>query len=432
LTDLVVDLYGHRVGMLREARGSFDFEADPDAVTRHGVGSSILSFAVPLVANPRPGDAPLRRNFFDEILPEGRARTRLAGNARLAPDYTIGMLARYGRDVAGAVKIWDPEAPGEPREPALNPISNEEVRTLLEDVAQAPIGNTTVRRMSSLAGVQDKIVLTRTDDGWAEPLDGYPSTHIIKPVVPSHPSLIFDEEYGARIARALGLAELETRVESFAGASALVIERYDRDEAAPDHRLHQEDFNQVLGMSGDGKYQEHGHPGLTAIARVLLAQVGRGAIDDLLRLTTMSVTVGNLDMHAKNISVLHLPDGRVRLAPAYDIVPQTHLEFDQTFAFEVNGTDDMTRMTADDLIREGETWGVRDATSIVEITIGAVERFVAEERPHAGAHAALADDIARISRNLLDGRAAVDGARQPRGPRPLRQAPGGWGGPVAR
>lgn len=432
MVDLVVDLYGHRIGMLGEARGSFDFEAEPEAISRYGVGSSILSFAVPLVSSPRPGDAARRRNFFDEILPEGRARMRLAGNARLAPDYTIGMLARYGRDVAGAVKIWDPEAPGEPREPALNPINNEQVRALLEDVVRAPIGNTSVRRMSSLAGVQDKIVLTLTDDGWAEPLDGYPSTHIIKPVVGSHPSLIFDEEYGARIARALGLAEFETRVETFAGASALVIERYDRDDAAPDRRVHQEDFNQVLGMSGDGKYQEHGHPGLAAIARVLATQVGRPAVESLLELTTMSVAVGNLDMHAKNISVLHLPDDRVRLAPAYDIVPQTHLEFDQTFAFQINGTDDITRMTADDLIREGASWGVRDPTAIVENTIGTVESFVAEERPHAGAHPALAGDIARICRNLLDGRAAVEGAGRPRGLRPLRQAPGGWGGPVAR
>lgn len=432
MTDLAVDLYGHKVGMLREARGSFDFETDPEAVSRHGVGSSILSFAVPMVLSPRPGDAALRRNFFDEILPEGRARTRLAGNARLAPDYTIGMLARYGRDVAGAVKIWDPNAPGEPRAPALNSISREQVRTLLEEVVLAPIGNTSIRRMSSLAGVQDKIVLALTDDGWAEPLDGYPSTHIIKPVASSHPSLIFDEEYGARIARALGLAEFETRVESFAGASALVIERYDRDEGAPDLRVHQEDFNQVLGMSGDGKYQEHGHPGLAAIARVLVTQVGRAAVDDLLRLTTMSVAVGNLDMHAKNISVLHLPDGRVQLAPAYDVVPQTHLEFDQTFAFQINGNDDMTRMMVDDLIREGASWGVRDPTTIIEGTIETVERFVAEERPHVGAHVALADDIARICRNLLDGRSAVDGTRQPRAPRPLRQAPGGWGGPVAR
>ena len=108
MTELTVELYGRRVGTLRDGRVGFDFEADQEAIDYYGSGSSILSLSVPLVANPRPGDAALRRNFFDEILPEGRARKRLAGNARLAPDYTIGMLARYGRDVAGAVKIWDP------------------------------------------------------------------------------------------------------------------------------------------------------------------------------------------------------------------------------------------------------------------------------------------------------------------------------------
>lgn len=432
MPDLRVDLYGHQVGAIRETRDTFDFEVDADAISRYGVGSSILSFAVPLVSRPRSRDAALRRNFFDEILPEGRARTRLAGNARLAPDYTVGMLARYGRDVAGALKIWDPEAPGEPRQPDLNPVTPERVRELLEEVVRAPIGNTTVRRMSSLAGVQDKIVLVRSDEGWAEPLDGYPSTHIIKPVVASHPSLIFDEEYGSRIARTLGLAHFDTRVENFAGASALVIQRYDRDEAAPDRRVHQEDFNQALGMSGDGKYQEHGHPGLGAIARVLRAQVGSEALEGLLKLTAMSVAVGNLDMHAKNISVLHLPDGRVRLAPAYDVVPQTHFEFDQKFAFEIDGDDDFSRITLEGLIREGSTWGVRNASEIVEGVVGAVEAFARTERPHPGAHHSLAIDIERICRNLLEGRSAGSSVSAGDVPRPLPQTPGGWGGPVSR
>lgn len=70
---------------------------------------------------------------------------------------------------------------------------------------------------------------------------------ILKPAPAEHPQLIFDEEYGARIARALGLAEFETRTATFAGAHALVIERYDRAPDAPLGRIHQEDVNQALG-----------------------------------------------------------------------------------------------------------------------------------------------------------------------------------------
>lgn len=425
MTELHVELYGQAMGTLIEGRAGFDFRADPDAVERHGVGSSILSFAVPLTEHPRAGGLRLRRNFFDEILPEGRARDRLAGNAKIAPDYTIGMLARYGRDVAGAVKIWDPTAAGEPRTPATNPIDAARVRQLLEEVAVAPLGNSSLRRMSSLAGVQDKIVLAATAAGWAEPLDGFPSTHIIKPVVGRLPSLIFDEEFGSRIARHLGLAAFDSHIESFDGASALVIERYDRDPRSPDGRVHQEDFNQILGMSGDGKYQSEGHPGLAAIAAVL-RRADRGAVSQLLKLTAMSLATGNLDMHAKNISMLHHLDGTSTLAPAYDVVPQLHLGFDETVALYINGKSTFGDITIDDLEAEGRAWGLRDARGIAESTIEQIALFVRDQAPHPGAHPELARDIGRLCASLLAG----TGGAAASGTSP-RSVSGGWGGPVA-
>lgn len=442
MPNLIVELYGTRVGRLAESRGAFDFVPDPDAVERYGIGSTILSFAIPLSNHLRPEDAVLRRNFFDEVLPEGRARARLAGNARIAPDYTIGMLRRYGRDVAGALQIWDPDDPREPRVPSVSPVSDARVRELLAEVKSSPIGNTSVRRLSSLAGIQDKIVLARDGDGWAEPLDGYPSTHIIKPVTGEHPTLIFDEEYGARIARHVGLTTFDTRISSFDGVSALVIERYDRSARAPGGRVHQEDFNQALGFSGDGKYESHGHPGLAAIARLLLEHIGRTALDQLLRLTTMSVAAGNLDMHAKNISVLHHPSDDAQLAPAYDIVPQLHLPVDDEFAFSVNGTMLHEEITRDDLAAEGAAWGVRGAEEIVDETIAKVADYVARERPLPGAHHSLASDIAMICENLAMGRGAGSRAahevvgrsaptrRSREGGRvPIENPPGGWGGP---
>lgn len=459
MAELRVELYGTHVGQLIERAGSFDFHVADAGIRRFGLGSTALSFAIPLLLLRTSKDAPLRRNFFDELLPEGRARARLAGNAKIAKDYTVGMLERYGRDVAGAVKVWNPDAAGEPRTPDLRPMTDAEVRALLEDVARNPLGNTTPRRMSSLAGVQDKIVLAKTGDGWAEPLDGYASTHIIKPIMGPMPSLIFDEEYGARIARHLGLSRYATSIETFAGQSALVIERYDRTDNEPDRRLHQEDFNQALGYSGDAKYESEGHPGLAAIAALLRRHVSTGAVDQLLRLTTMSVAVGNLDMHAKNISVLHHPDGTHELAPAYDIVPQLHLVTDHEFAFSINGVQAHAEITLDDLIVEGAHWRASNPEQIVRNTVASIAEFVSTERPHPGAAADLNRNIAAICQQLLHptrstGSRGAATRRKDRGlgntsgggnggsysqrDRPdanfeLREppaSPGGWGGPV--
>ena len=70
--------------------------------------------------------------------------------------------------------------------------------------------------------------------------------------------MIFDEEYGLRIARGLGLAKNNNYIENFGGVSTLVIQRYDRNSKIPPDRIHQEDMNQALGASKKEKYQKFG------------------------------------------------------------------------------------------------------------------------------------------------------------------------------
>lgn len=70
------------------------------------LGSTVLSEAIPLSAVPPRSKAERRRNFFHELLPEGRALTNLATRIGASESDTIGLLAQYGRDVAGAIQIF--------------------------------------------------------------------------------------------------------------------------------------------------------------------------------------------------------------------------------------------------------------------------------------------------------------------------------------
>jgi serine/threonine-protein kinase HipA len=435
MTELRVELYGAVVGSLTGERERFDFAADEAAVARYGALSPILSVSVPLTRRPNPRSRALRQNFFEEILAEGRIRERLGRNARLDSENTMGLLHRYGRDVAGAVQIWDPADPHEPRTPASSPVSDRRIAEMLAEVALNPLGNNGRRRLSSLAGVQDKVLLVRTDSGWSEPLDGYPSTHIIKPLAAQR-TLIFDEEYGSRFARALGLASFATTIEAFDDVRALVIQRYDRDGAGG--RSHQEDFNQVLGYRGDEKYEpREGDARLRRIAGVLRAHASTGDLRNLLRMTTLSLAVGNLDMHSKNISLLHDPEGEVALAPMYDVVPQLHLEVDTETALQINGKSDYFAISGRDLVEEGESWGVRDAAIIVSEALEQIQDVARCERQLPGAHHSLQSTVIMQSGRLLDGLARGD-APSPQTSVPVsevfipRSAPGGWGGPVGK
>ena len=406
MADLRVELYGELVGhLVGSDRRSFDFIATKHAIETFGLGNTILSESVPFDLIANRSRAARRRNFFAELLPEGSALDNLAGEIRVSTDDVIPLLAQFGRDVAGAIQIHDPDAPGEPRKPDLAQVDAAGVGRMLANTQAAPLGNRPKSGRTSLAGVQDKIVLARKENHWFQVLEGYPSTHIIKPPSIRYPTITFDEEYGFRAAKAAGLTTFDTWIEDFSGVRGLVIERYDRSPDAPQGRIHQEDMNQALGASKNEKYQEFGGKvSLKRVADALGRNGDRTSVDQLLRLVTVSLAVGNLDMHGKNISMLHLQDGSTRITPAYDVVPQTHLDSDGKMALAINRKYVHAAITIEDLIAEGQSWKVRSPRAIITSALEAVDTFVRSESPVENAYAGLRDDIAMFTSNLLDGR----------------------------
>jgi serine/threonine-protein kinase HipA len=403
--DLAVELYGIPVGALIGTWRTFDFVTDPAAVARFGIDSEILSLAIPLTAVPVRARKDRRQNFFRELLPEGRMLSRLAQDAAVPEQDVIGLLRAYGRDIAGALQIWDPDVAGEPKNPALEQLDDAGVAALLRHVSENPLGNKPVGGKTSLAGVQDKIVLARTNGSWNRVIDGWPSTHILKPASRDHPTSIYDEEYGARLARAAGLTHFATWIEEFDGERAVVIERYDRAPDAPQGRIHQEDFSQILGAAGNQKYQKYG--GRVSLERVagIFARLGdRESMERLFTLVVVSVAVGNLDLHTKNVSLLHPLDAPVTLAPAYDVVPQAHQPNDGELALAVGGEYRHSAITLEHLEAEGRSWGLSDVPRRARAALEIVLETSRTEQPHPNAHPDLAAEIEGFSTNLLEGR----------------------------
>ncbi len=400
---LAVELYGEVIGTIEGDSRSFDFHPTDDGMNRFGVNSSILSVAIPLTPSPRRDQASRRRNWFAELLPEGDQYDHLLAQAGLRRGDTPGFLARYGRDVAGALQIWDLDDPTEPLPQEIRPLSRVAVRALLEDPMGEPLGNDRSLGKSSLGGVQPKIVLVRTEDGWAQSLGGYPTTHILKPRLPGGlSSVIYDEEYGSRLMRRIGLADFDSEVEDFDGLPALVIERFDREDG---HRVHQEDLSQALGAERNQKYQELGGVvSLRRVADVLRRSARRDDLQRLAAMVTAAVALGNLDMHTKNIGLLHSADGRVSLAPAYDFVPQAHMPNDGRLALAVNGKYRLAEITAEDLLAEFASWQLRRPEPTVTDTLRGLATAVGSVQPLAGAYPGLQDQIGGIIDNLSGGR----------------------------
>jgi len=63
------------------------------------------------------------------------------------------------------------------------PLDEDQLAGLISSLRTAPLGVGDRIRLS-LAGVQEKLLLTRLPDGrWGRPVDGTPSTHILKPEI---------------------------------------------------------------------------------------------------------------------------------------------------------------------------------------------------------------------------------------------------------
>lgn len=400
---LAVELYDTVVGTLNGDFRTFDFTPTAEGIDRFGTNSPVLSTTIPLIPNQRRNRATRRRNWFAELLPEGDQYDYMLTQGQLRRDDTPAFLARYGRDVAGALQIWDLDDPTEPKTPTIRLVNRRQVRNLLEDPIGSPLANDADAGKSSLGGVQPKVVLAQTPQGWAQVLGGYPSTHILKPQLGGgKATVIYDEEYGLRLARRLGLTSFGAWIEDFADLRSIVIERFDRDQG---RRVHQEDFSQVLGASRNEKYQELG--GIVSLHRIAAALTRFASDADLRRLAQMavlSVAIGNLDMHSKNLGLLHPADHEVALAPAYDVVPQAHLSNDGKLALAVNKKYRHREVTRDDLVAEIASWGLARAAKVVDGTLEQLVAVIADETPLAGAYGRLHEQVLRFTTNLCNGK----------------------------
>lgn len=313
---------GEEVGRLELAGGERSREY---AFTYAPGAPRAISLSLPL-DRQRLGPAEARP-FFEGLLPEGVVREQVARQLRLAPGDSYGLLAALGRDCAGALQIVDGALTAD--EPSVRWLDDHALAELVEDLPHHPLGIRAgdAHMRLSLAGVQGKVVLVRDGDGrFGEPLDGMPSTHILKPEPPgdAYPGLAVNEWFCMRLADRCGLPAARVELLTIGGTPTLAVERFDRDAAVwPPRRIHQEDLCQALGLAPDFKYQHPDWrlPSYAGLAELLAAHGSQPGRDRLAaaRAAVFDYLVGNADAHAKNVSLLHLPGG-ARLAPLYDIV----------------------------------------------------------------------------------------------------------------
>lgn len=358
MSALAVWMYGRRIGTLTRSRGRLAF-----AYTEHaldlGLGRPLLSVSMPVRARPWTGSAP--HAFFNGLLPEGEPRRMIAHDFGVEDGDVFGMLEALGRDCAGALVVV-PQGDEIIPDGRPEPIDDAEVADRIRRLQFAPLG--VDRRIRVLlAGTQEKLLLARLRGAWALPVDGAPSTHIVKPAHPLLADSIDNEALCMRLAKHLGVRVAEVEIIEPEGLRAISIVRFDRSVPREDGtvaRLHQEDLCQAHSLEPRHKYESAGGPSLRRCARILDQWTrGRPDLERLLDLTLLNVLIGNADAHAKSLALLHDPAGGVTLAPAYDLLSTTHYPaVSRIPGMLVNGREDLDEVTRRDVIAEAVGWGL--------------------------------------------------------------------------
>jgi serine/threonine-protein kinase HipA len=255
------------------------------------------------------------------LLPEGEPMRAMQRALGVAQEDVLGLISASGGDLAGALRIGGRRT--EHGDYRLVP-DPEALERIIGQLPRKPflVGEEGVTM--SLAGAQDKLPVGLLNGQIAVPMNGAPSTHILKPDNPRLPGSVQNEALCMVLAARCRLSAAPVTTGRAGDRAYLLVQRYDREGHAPTAtRWHQEDFCQALGVPPGSKYERNQTgvqgPSLANMFGVVRQHMTAVDITRLLDAVIFNIAIGNVDSHAKNYSILFTASS-LALAPLYDLM----------------------------------------------------------------------------------------------------------------
>ena len=395
---LAVFLDRERVGQLtQDNSGHMTFQYGEQWLGRPG--RTPLSQSLPL--GEKPFTQKECRGFFGGILPEESNRKVIARILGISDRNDFAMLERIGGECAGAISFLPADEIFPENDDRYRELTDEELASILRELPRRPLmaGEDGIRL--SLAGAQDKIPVRLDSGSIAIPRGSAPSSHVLKPAIATYEGIVFNEASCLALASACGLNAAPVEIGNVENIDYLLCQRYDRvkGEDGRVRRLHQEDFCQALGIPSEMKYQSEGGPSLARCFDLIRKASSSPALDllALLDAVIFNLLIGNNDAHAKNFSLLYLPNGSVRLAPLYDLVATVfYPELTDRMAMKIGRQPRSALVGPQDIDRFAAATGLGAAQTRARIPMLAgrlLEKIPSIDKPHP-VSASVADLIA--------------------------------------
>ena len=185
----------------------------------------------------------------------------------------------------------------------------------LEHIAATQLGE-----HKGVAGAQEKLLLHLDLSDIKQPLltpTGLPSDYLLKPQSPRFKRLPENEHTAMLLAECCGISTVPHGLIPINGLGELacITKRIDRDGKK---KIHMEDFCQATGNITANKYRSSYEECVA-----LIVKYSKVPVLDKMRLFTylyFCFLIGNSDLHLKNLSFIMDEQGRLSLAPFYDIL----------------------------------------------------------------------------------------------------------------
>ena len=244
-----------------------------------------------------------------------------------------------GDDRFGALGVSTSSSSYEPR--AVSPLPRLEDAQQLSEVAAKIEASEPLTALeakiiagggSPLGGAKPKALIDIDGEQWVikffnnEPVD----TPLIE-----HATMTMAERAGITVAR--------TQVIHLAGANAVAVRRFDREQGRRIHSISA--GTAIRAATPSGGEPEMGYPELARILRrvgITQDDINQRDARELFRRMVFNILVDNTDDHEKNHSLLVVNpfgNGRLKLAPAYDVLPTNSGQGYQEFICGALGRD---------------------------------------------------------------------------------------------
>ncbi|MDQ1339954.1 MAG: serine/threonine-protein kinase HipA [Campylobacterota bacterium] len=270
------------------------------------------------------------KNFIDNLLPEGKGLDELVNCIQVSKNNKFALLKKIGNETSGAFSFVSDEAFN--LSTSFREVSFDELTQRIKQRKQIPITIWDGRPRLSIAGVQEKLPITKIDGKYGFGEGELASTHILK-FDKTDEKLVLNEYFSLLLAKSAGLDVTNFELKKFDDEFVLEIERFDRKIISNEkvEKLHLVDGCQLLGVPASFKYERNF--GTTRDVKDIKEGVSFKKLDEITYLTkipliskkvllewcAINLIIGNSDAHGKNISFFISRDG-VEIAPFYDIV----------------------------------------------------------------------------------------------------------------